>query len=71
MRNYFDNVSLCVSNCLLRFVCETASQHRCKVCLVTLNGCFYVADLDGLAQDSVLFPEGGVHVYIRSAVTEV
>ena len=50
---------------------KTSNNCGCKVCLVTLDGCPYVADLDGLAQGSVPFPEGGVHVYIRPAVTEV
>ena len=72
VRDYFDDVPLCVPNCqLLRFVCVAAPQHGCKVCLVTLDGCPSVADLDGLAQGSVPFPEGGVHVHIRPAATEV
>ena len=72
MRDYFDDVPLCVPNCqLLRFVCVTAPQHGCKVCLVTLDGCPSIADLDGLTQGSVPFPEGGVHVHIRPADTEV
>ena len=72
VRDYFDDVPLCVPNCqLLRFVCVTAPQHGCKVCLVTLDGCPIIADLDGLTQGSVPFPEGGVHVHIRPADTEV
>ena len=72
VRDYFDDVPLCVPNCqLLRFVCVTAPQHGCKVCLVTLDGCPSIADLDGLTQGSAPFPEGGVHVHIRPADTEV
>ena len=72
VRDYFDDVPLCVPNCqLLRFVCVTAPQHGCKVCLVTLDGCPSIADLDRLTQGSVPFPEGGVHVHIRPADTEV
>ena len=37
VRDYFDDVPLCVPNCqLLRFVCVAAPQHGCKVCLVTI-----------------------------------
>ena len=72
VRDYFDDVPLCVPNCqLLRFVCVTAPQHGCKVCLVTLDGGSSNADLEGLTQGSVPFPEGGVHVHIRPADTEV
>ena len=72
VRDYFDDVPLCVPSCqLLRFVCVTAPQHGCKVCLVTLDGGPSIADLDGLTQGSVPFPEGGVHVHIRPADTEV
>ena len=72
VRDHFHDVPLCVPNCqLLRFVCVTAPQHGCKVCLVTLDGGSSNADLEGLTQGSVPFPEGGVHVHIRPADTEV
>ena len=72
VRDYFDDVPLCVPNCqLLRFVCVTAPQHGCKVCAVTLDGGSSNADLEGLTQGFVPFPEGGVHVHIRPADTEV
>ena len=62
VRDYFDDVPLCVPNCqLLRFVCVTAPQHGCKVCLVTLDGGSSNADLEGLTQGSVPFPEGCAH----------
>ena len=61
-----------VPNCqLLRFVCVTAPQHGCKVCVVTLDGGSSNADLEGLTQGSVPFPEGGVHVLAAPRPTEV
>ena len=60
VRDYFDDVPLCVPSCqLLRFVCVTAPQHGCKVCVVTLDGGSSNADLEGLTQGSVPFPDGG------------
>ena len=72
VRDYFDDAPLFVPDCqLLRFVCGTAPQHGCKVCVATLNGGTSNADLEELTQGSVPFPEGGVHVHIRPADTEV
>ena len=72
VRDYFDDAPLCVPNCqLLRFVCGTAPQHGCKVCVATLDGGTSNADLEGLTQGSVPFPDGGVHVHIRPADTKV
>ena len=61
VRDYFDDAPLCVPNCqLLRFVCGTALQHGCKVCVATLDGGTSNADLEALTQGSVPFPDGGV-----------
>ena len=62
VRDYFDDVLLCVPSCqLLRFVCVTAPQHGCKVCVVTPEGGSYNADLEGLTQGSVPFPDACAH----------
>ena len=68
VQDYFDDVPLCVPCCqLLRFVCVTAPQHRCKVYLATPDGSYDVGDLDALCRGSVPFPDSGVHVHIRPA----
>ena len=72
MRDYFDDVPLCVSSCqLLRFVCVTAPQHGCKVCVVTPEKDSFKTNLEGLTQSSVPFPDGGVLVHIRPADAKV
>ena len=68
VQDHFDDAPLYVPCCqLLRFVCETAPQQRCKVALAPPDGNYHVGDLKALCRGPVPFPNSGVHVHIRPA----